>query len=65
MNTEKMVPDEFKGHIFSDNEKKDLEKGKTIYCIDLFSPKSGKNYSAYLRFDKEKGMQMAFQNDEE
>ena len=65
LNTEKTIPDAFNGHTFSDKEKKDLEKGKTIYCIDLFSTKSGKNYAAYLRFDKEKGMQMAFQNDEE
>ena len=64
LNTDKSIPDIFNGHQFSDKEKKDLEKGKTIYVIDLIS-KAGKNYSAYLKFDKEKGMQMAFQLEDE
>lgn len=59
------IPDQFNGHIFSEEEKKALKDGDTLYCVDLFSQKTGKNYSAYLRYDKDKGMQMAFQNDEE
>ena len=56
----KRLPDEFNGHIFSKEEKEALQKGDTIYVVDLVSRKSGQTYEAWLRFNDKDGMQMAF-----
>lgn len=61
----KSIPDNFNGHNFTEAEIKELKNGKIVYVTDLVSKKSGSNYSAYLRFDDEKGMQMSFVGDEE
>lgn len=60
----KRIPAKFIGHVFSEEEIKELEKGGTVYATDLMS-KAGNEFSAYLKFDKKEGMQMAFNNDEE
>lgn len=60
----KRIPPKFVGHVFTEEEIEELEKGNTVYATDLIS-KAGKEFSAYLRFDKKEGMQMAFNNSEE
>ena len=59
----KRIPPKFVGHVFTEEEIEELEKGNTVYATDLIS-KAGKEFSAYLRFDKKEGMQMAFNNEE-
>ena len=59
----KRVPSQFLGHLFSDKEKKDLEKGKELLLIDLVS-KAGKTFSAKVSFDKKDGLKMTFDNKE-
>ena len=61
----KSIPDSFNGHNFTETEMKELKNGKVIYVTDLVSKKTGKTYSARLRFDDSKGMQMSFGDGEE
>ena len=61
----KRIPDTFNGHLFSDEEKKKLQDGETLYLVDLLSRKSGQNYAAWVRFNSKDGMQMAFGAQEE
>lgn len=60
----KTIPDEFNGYIFSQEQKKELDKGQIIYVQGLISKKTGNSYNAYLKFDKDKGLQMSFSNEE-
>lgn len=47
------VPDGWCGHNFTDSEKKKLEDGEEIYVENLKSQKTGKTFSAYLKYDSE------------
>ena len=57
----KIVPISFLGHIFSKEERKDLEKGKSIIAEDLIS-KAGNKFKANLNFDNKDGLKMTFDN---
>lgn len=46
------VPDEWCGHKFTDDEKSLLETGVSVQCDDFVSKKSGKKFSAKVRYGK-------------
>lgn len=46
------IPDEWCGHKFTDDEKSLLETGVSVQCDDFVSKKSGKKFSAKVRFGK-------------
>lgn len=60
----KIIPISFLGHVFSNDERKTLEKGKPVYCIDLIS-KSNNEFSAWVKFDPNEGIQMSFVDEEQ
>ena len=47
---ELLVPDEWSGHQFSEQEKHTLATGGTVYCTDLVSSKTGKWFSGEVVF---------------
>ena len=55
----KRIPTQFLGHLFSEKEVKDLEKGKELVLSDLVS-KAGKTFTAKVTFDKKDGLKMTF-----
>lgn len=49
------IPDEFRGKIFTAEEKKQIKEGKVIYAKDLINKEQTKLYSGYIWFDKQEG----------
>lgn len=56
------IPNEWSGHVFTDEEYDTLQKGGTIYIPDAISKKNGKPYSCVLSFSEVEGKKRLIPN---